>query len=397
MIGGNIAVDPGFVDGFHLGPVSPCIDSGTPTDAPADDIDGDPRSASFPDIGADEWGDFPDRCAGAACSGHGTCVRAGLDASCECDAGYQNPANDEFSCVPIPDGCEGVTCSGHGACVTAGAEAACDCHDGFSGPNCELGTIAIAGGNTWFTSIVGDNTLRSWGRGPAITPSGTFTAIDCSILDMCGVQTNGRALCWGAIIGTVLPDDTFTSVVRGVQFVCGLHTDGTVACWGDYDGPPGTFSALTAGHRHACGIQSPSGAVSCWGDDSQGQASPPGDAFLAIDAAQYTTCGIRSADGFIVCWGASAFGGATIPAGPFTTLSISHEYLAGGVDTRGFGCAIQPSGAMACWGDGSHGRLHAPSGSYDLIATTDHSACARRTDGVVKCWGSSSFGLLDPP
>jgi hypothetical protein len=51
---GNFSADPGFADGFHLGAGSACIDTGTPTGAPLDDFDGEPRDIR-PDVGADEF------------------------------------------------------------------------------------------------------------------------------------------------------------------------------------------------------------------------------------------------------------------------------------------------------------------------------------------------------
>lgn len=61
---GNISGDPLFLgaDDYHLSAISPCIDSGTETGAPADDIDGDARPfdgdnsvGPATDIGADEY------------------------------------------------------------------------------------------------------------------------------------------------------------------------------------------------------------------------------------------------------------------------------------------------------------------------------------------------------
>jgi hypothetical protein len=58
---GNLNVDPQFVDpasgDYHLGVGSPCIDKGTPTGAPATDIEGTARDAA-PDMGAYEWTGF---------------------------------------------------------------------------------------------------------------------------------------------------------------------------------------------------------------------------------------------------------------------------------------------------------------------------------------------------
>ncbi|HYR95785.1 MAG TPA: choice-of-anchor Q domain-containing protein, partial [Candidatus Binatus sp.] len=51
----NFSADPLLDATFHLGAGSPCIDAGTTTEAPANDIDGDarPRGAGI-DVGPDE-------------------------------------------------------------------------------------------------------------------------------------------------------------------------------------------------------------------------------------------------------------------------------------------------------------------------------------------------------
>ena len=55
---GNIDADPLFVDpgngDYRLMKDSPAIDAGTPVDAPATDLDGNPRDA-LPDMGAYEY------------------------------------------------------------------------------------------------------------------------------------------------------------------------------------------------------------------------------------------------------------------------------------------------------------------------------------------------------
>lgn len=56
-LGGNISIDPLHVSSteVHLTPGSPCVDSGTCTDAPPTDFEGDPRPPGTGcDMGADE-------------------------------------------------------------------------------------------------------------------------------------------------------------------------------------------------------------------------------------------------------------------------------------------------------------------------------------------------------
>jgi hypothetical protein len=52
----SVSSDPGFVSDFDLHVTSPAVDSmGTPLAEVVDDIDGEARDPSFPDIGADEF------------------------------------------------------------------------------------------------------------------------------------------------------------------------------------------------------------------------------------------------------------------------------------------------------------------------------------------------------
>src|SRR5947209_3484528 len=49
------------------------------------------------------------------------------------------------------------------------------------------------------------------------------------------------------------------SVSAGGGFSCGITTSGSIACWGDYangilNTPSGTFTAVSAGSRHACAV-----------------------------------------------------------------------------------------------------------------------------------------------
>ncbi|MCP4643386.1 MAG: right-handed parallel beta-helix repeat-containing protein, partial [bacterium] len=59
---GNLDTDPLFFDAtngdFRLRPPSPCIDAGTPLDAPGDDIDGNPRPVDVPGKGTEGPGAF---------------------------------------------------------------------------------------------------------------------------------------------------------------------------------------------------------------------------------------------------------------------------------------------------------------------------------------------------
>src|SRR6266849_3564627 len=88
------------------------------------------------------------------------------------------------------------------------------------------------------------------------------------------------------------------SIDAGRHHTCGIKKNGTLACWGDNnDGqatpPKGTFSAVSAGGYHTCGLKH-SGKLACWGDNFNGQATPPAGTFTAVSAGGSHSCAIRT-------------------------------------------------------------------------------------------------------
>ena len=80
----------------------------------------------------------------------------------------------------------------------------------------------------------------------------------------------------------------------------------SVACWGNNeDGqatpPMGTFSSVSAGREHTCGLKT-DGSVACWGDNEDGQTTPPEGRHISVSAGFSQTCGVRT-DGYSSCWG----------------------------------------------------------------------------------------------
>jgi alpha-tubulin suppressor-like RCC1 family protein len=70
---------------------------------------------------------------------------------------------------------------------------------------------------------------------------------------------------------------------------------------------------VSAGYGHTCALQT-DGTVSCWGYDSDGQASVPAGlgTVSAISAGFYHTCALKT-DSKVVCWGSNAYGQSTVP------------------------------------------------------------------------------------
>src|SRR6266516_2460581 len=114
-----------------------------------------------------------------------------------------------------------------------------------------------------------------------------------------------------------------------------------------------TASAIAVGGYHDCALQAATGAVVCWGENSQGAATPPDSVngtlgtASAIAAGQYHSCAIRVGTDAIVCWGSNVDGQSTPPAGSASAIA------AGG----GHSCAIRlDTGAVVCWGSNGYGQ-----------------------------------------
>ena len=68
-----------------------------------------------------------------------------------------------------------------------------------------------------------------------------------------------------------------------------------------------------------CGRTTP---LACWGRDAYGvgKAMPPGGTFTAVSTGGDHTCGLRT-DDTLACWGLDNTGQATPPSGTFTVVS----------------------------------------------------------------------------
>lgn len=189
---------------------------------------------------------------------------------------------------------------------------------------------------------------RCWGTTSATPFNGLpVRALALGEFDPCAILADGSLSClypeWSLPTNDVPPAIAFGS---GERLHCMLDEGGTARCWGLLYVPedprrlpqsfvsdtaaelPGerTFTALTVGHEHACGLN-PNGFAYCWGMNDVGQL---GDGTTAP--------GVR--DGLPAARpvaGGRSF--ASIAAGDFFT------------------CGLTRSGEIYCWGDNTHGQL----------------------------------------
>ena len=190
---------------------------------------------------------------------------------------------------------------------------------------------------------------------------------------------------------------------------------------------PPTFTAVSAGGRHSCGVTA-AGVAYCWGTNGSGQlgdgtttkrSSPAlvggGVRFTAVSAAGSQgaddghTCGVTTADA-AYCWGdnsngqlgdgSTTNGSSPVPvAGGLRFAAVSAGYL--------HSCGVTPTGATYCWGSNGDGQLgdrtridrSSPvpmrSGvSFAVVSAGVLHTCGVTAAGATYCWGFNRHGQL---
>jgi alpha-tubulin suppressor-like RCC1 family protein len=312
----------------------------------------------------------------------------------------------------------------------------------------EAGAIYCWGSNTngQVTSPIGTNVLT-----PAlIAVTGVVEAV-AGESHTCA-RTGLGVSCWGNDSNGQLGDDASTNrtapmqiagltdasqLAAGDDFTCAIRSAGEPSCWGGNewgqlgDGTdvvrrhpgPTSLSAATqmrtsAGSYTTC-VMTPSDALWCWGNNSNGQIGTSSAAYenvpkpsmlSGVDVAMgYGYTCARSSAGAVSCVGLNDVGqlGIGSPIGTITptavTLAAPAMALGAGGDSS---AAAMGSTGLAVWGHNDLGQLgigltgDKPSPATNTltnvvqIAMTDDHTCARTSAGSVWCWGQNDFGEL---
>ncbi|MFH1434314.1 MAG: hypothetical protein ABIJ56_01235 [Pseudomonadota bacterium] len=256
---------------------------------------------------------------------------------------------------------------------------------------------------------LGDGTTSD--RWSAVNVSGLsagVVAIGCGGKHSCAVLESGALKCWGYNVfgqlgtggtgGSSVPVDVsglssgVASVCMDENHTCALVDGGGVKCWGwnhvgqlgdtttsdkhtpvDVAGLGSAAAAVSCGMHHNCALLD-TGAIQCWGWNSQGQL---GDGTTTNRTVAVSVTGLGSEAAQVSC---------------------SHYQHT---------CAVLTGGAAKCWGwnnlgqlgDGTSGSRRTPVDVVSLpaaasIATGYNHTCALLDTTGIACWGQNHVGQL---
>jgi alpha-tubulin suppressor-like RCC1 family protein/protocatechuate 3,4-dioxygenase beta subunit len=235
---------------------------------------------------------------------------------------------------------------------------------------------------------LGNGSTTSAANYVAVLPAlSTWSNIAAGSLHTCGVPRYAgagtvRPWCWGFNSAGQLGDGTQTTSLTAVAVTL-------PALVTEIDS-----TSLVVGAAHSCAIvsvstslTSPAGSVICWGSNGYGQlgtaaaytstsfsniavAAAPGLTFTSLTAGEYHTCGI-SAAGVAYCWGRNNAGqlgdGSTVAststpvqvAGAVSWRSITagELFTCGVSGSTGVSGTTADAGTVYCWGDNEYGQI----------------------------------------
>ncbi len=278
---------------------------------------------------------------------------------------------------------------------------------------------SIAAGRSTTCGLVADGSAYCWG----LNDAGQFGD---------GTATT-RLVPAPAAIGHKFTVITFSDNVQKPPYeVCGLETTGAVFCWGRGNSTPiaaavgFSFVTLSAGIGGAfCGIVA-SGDAYCWGFDFYGElgndstsnaitTTPArvigGHTFTSISVGFAHTCGITS-DSHLYCWGDDTFAQLGDGRPDFSSLvpvqvvgNGLYSSVSSGYDGT---CAISTLEAAYCWGNSTFGNLGigpvtdglvkiplpvTGGAHFASISKGLYNTCGVTTTHVAYCWGLGGAGL----
>lgn len=259
---------------------------------------------------------------------------------------------------------------------------------------------AIATGREWSCGIRrADGAIECWGDDSdgivSDAPSGAFASITAGADHACALGAEGVVTCWGRddraqVSGAPTHEPAYRDLGAGGASLCAVReADGSLVCFGSAtlndDAPSGAFDAVAVAPNGAQACAIDAGAITCWGDDTDGivSDSPSTGTFADVGVGNDHACALAT-DSSLTCWGDDTNGRATAPTGSgFTGLSVGTSAS----------CALSSDDLARCWGAGNVSATAPDATALDAVATGTTWACGiLQLDGTVTCWGESAPG-----
>jgi alpha-tubulin suppressor-like RCC1 family protein len=251
-----------------------------------------------------------------------------------------------------------------------------------------------------------------------------FTA---TLTDLHGNPLSGPPIAWASdLIGAATVDGNglATGQAEGAATITATSqtVSGTATLTVEAASVGVTFTSVSAGENHGCGVTT-AGAAYCWGLNGSGQlgdgttaistvpvAVSGGHTFASIseDGGSHS-CGVTTA-GAAYCWGDNNSGqlgnGTNTSSNVPVAVSGGHTFAsvrAGGAGGATHSCGVTTAGAAYCWGfntsgelgDGTNTQSNVPvavSGGHIFasVSVYVYHSCGVTTVGVAYCWGDNS-------
>jgi alpha-tubulin suppressor-like RCC1 family protein/phosphatidylethanolamine-binding protein (PEBP) family uncharacterized protein len=262
------------------------------------------------------------------------------------------------TCAISVDG--GAKCWGRNTTGSLGNNTFADSDTPVNVTGLDSGVSELTAGETHTCAIVGD-AIKCWGgngtgqvgdgsnsdrKTPVSIISSGMSQVSAGLSHTCAVSTSGGVQCWGNNNNGRLGDGTITNRWNPVG-VSGLSSNVT---------------QVAAGFHHSCALLD-SGAVKCWGRNSDGAL---GDGTTTDRWTPVDVSGLSSGVSQIATGG-------------------------------GFSCALLSTGGVKCWGDlftSTPSDISGLSSGVTQITAGARHVCALLTGGGLKCWLNSTYGAI---
>jgi uncharacterized repeat protein (TIGR03803 family) len=237
--------------------------------------------------------------------------------------------------------------------------------------------VAVGPGGFGSLALKADGTVAEWGvsgYNEPLPPDGlsNVVAVASGYGQYLALKNDGTITAWGSddyhrtTGGSGLTN--VVAIAAGGNASLALMADGTIAAWGQAGAPPeglsnivaiaaGSGSTIVGGADDFCLALRDDGRVFGWGNNAEGQATPPSlNNAVAIAAGAFFGLALKS-DGTIVGWGSQA---SPPPPGLSNVVEI-----AAGWD---FALALKNDGTVIGWGNNSYGPISIPTALHYVRA-----------------------------